>query len=982
MRPDWTLTIGLLVAVACPTAVAAQPEPDIEKLRPGLVALYRDAKPADTVIVQVEPIMALALKPGEAAHPRLEADGGTVRWEGYVNVFRGGTYRFSAILSGRIRLVVLGKEVLSAQADDQTVSGPEVKLEAGLHPVVGEFTRTAQPARLELFWQLGQARREPLSYELFHHLPQRFEKELTAQRLIERGRLLVEEHGCATCHKPAAGDRMAKGLHVRRGPDLSQVGGRVHAAWLYEWLAAPHQVRPGAVMPQLFGDDEAGRAERLAVARYLASLGGPLTPTGNRPSVKEMQNSIARGQRLFNSVGCVACHRLDKPHGAQAVVLTGLGAKTTPEQLASFLQNPLALNPSGRMPHMLLQPDEARDLARFLCQQSGPKGTSDVPPLPKGHTEAGLRDLGKRLVTEKGCTQCHAVTSGGKPPEVHYAAASFDDLKNPQKADGGCLAAAPSGRTPRFPLDTADRSAVRAFLTQGASGAGSPSPVHEARATLARFNCLACHSRDGAGGLTPETVEELRKYEKAENAEAVTPPPLTGVGHKLRTSWLRQVLTQAGRARPWMGLRMPQFGAANVGQLPEALTALDGTVPDDTVHQVPLTPAKVEAGRTLVGKNALGCVSCHDIAGVPNTGTRGPDLALMNQRVRHDWYRRWLEQAQRMQPGTRMPTVFPDGRSLLPAVLGGDANAQAEAMWAYLSLGMALPLPEGLDPPKGLIVSVKDRPVVLRTFLADAGTRAVAVGYPRGVSLAFDAAACRLAYAWSGNFLDTTGVWNNRGGAPAKVLGPRFWTAPPGHPWALTEGPRPPDFAARAKDPAYGGPLPDGKLLERPSPLHFEGYSTDAAGWPTFRYRIESASVSERPAPLQSGAGIGLTRQFTLELPAGKTAWLLAGEASQAPRWHDAQGATVASNLSSDTEIVPATGRWVALPQGGERVVLMAVVGTVNGARWHLHRAGGSWQALLEIPAPKESASLSLRLDVWVPYRDDPALIKEVVERK
>jgi hypothetical protein len=47
-----------------------------------------------------------------------------------------------------------------------------------------------------------------------------------------------------------------------------------------------------------------------------------------------------------------------------------------------------------------------------------------------------------------------------------------------------------------------------------------------------------------------------------------------------------------------------------------------------------------------------------------------------------------------------MPTVFPDGKSLLAGVLGGDANAQAEAMWAYLSLGRGLPLPEGLKSPR------------------------------------------------------------------------------------------------------------------------------------------------------------------------------------------------------------------------------------------------------------------------------------------
>src|SRR5207302_2635537 len=136
---------------------------------------------------------------------------------------------------------------------------------------------------------------------------------------------------------------------------------------------------------------------------------------------------------------------------------------------------------------------------------------------------------------------------------------------------------------------------------------------------------------------------------------------------------------------------MPQFGGANVGGLPEALASLEGTTPDDAVHKVALTEPKVRAGRLLVGKQAFGCISCHDIAGIPNTGTRGPDLASMSQRVRYDWYRSWLEQAQRMQPGTRMPTVFAEGKSLMPQLLGGSADAQADAIWTYLSLGKNLP---------------------------------------------------------------------------------------------------------------------------------------------------------------------------------------------------------------------------------------------------------------------------------------------------
>ena len=43
----------------------------------------------------------------------------------------------------------------------------------------------------------------------------------------------------------------------------------------------------------------------------------------------------------------------------------------------------------------------------------------------------------------------------------------------------GCLADAPKadGKAPRFPLSAADRKALRRFLTEGSTGAGSPAPT-------------------------------------------------------------------------------------------------------------------------------------------------------------------------------------------------------------------------------------------------------------------------------------------------------------------------------------------------------------------------------------------------------------------------------------------------------------------------------------------------------------------------
>src|SRR5262249_42017067 len=151
--------------------------------------------------------------------------------------------------------------------------------------------------------------------------------------------LLAEEHGCANCHRPAAGDRMGAGLVQRPGPVLTKVGGRVSADWLDRWLPRPEKPRPPTTRPHPFANDPPGPAERYAVGRYLTLLGGPLPPARPTRDAKELVASRARGQALFTTAGCVACHR-DAPGKPAPAPLYGtpsnyplgdLGAKTTPE---------------------------------------------------------------------------------------------------------------------------------------------------------------------------------------------------------------------------------------------------------------------------------------------------------------------------------------------------------------------------------------------------------------------------------------------------------------------------------------------------------------------------------------------------------------------------------------------------------------------------------------------------------------------------
>ncbi|MCS6850732.1 MAG: c-type cytochrome [Gemmataceae bacterium] len=1012
---SWMLLVGTTLATEAALPARAV---DVDELRSGLVAVYNDAAGSKPVgLVRLDPTVAVSWRVGETAHPRLSATGGEVRWTGYVHVLRAGTYRFHGVLRGQLAVTVADQTVLSAEVNDdhpRSVEGPDVRLDAGIQPLAVRFVRRSGTARLELRWQGPGFRSEPLPSSQLFHLPSEAPKALAEHQELERGRFLVEENNCVRCHQPDPGNRMVAGLAWRPAPDLSQIGQRAYADWLVHWLLDPGKVRPGAAMPRMFADDRLGRAEAYAVARYLASLGGPTARAEAPPKDdKKRQAAADQGRRLFVSVGCIACHgegpqarpKDDPASGRRLFPLGALGSKWPENRLASYLRNPLAVDPSGRMPHMLLTGSEAEALAAWLCEASDPElGPTPVPgddvraaleqrlglsaeesaALARLTGERQWQELGQRLVRVKNCGACHTIAPGGQPlpagPSAPPAWAAMEAA-----TARGCLGdeAAHRGAAPTFSWSEPDRQAVRRFLDVGVRGAGSPSPAYQAQQALHRFNCLACHVRDGRGGLDPEQIEQLQRYEKVEHAELLTPPPLTGVGHKLRTPWLRQVLTQAGRARPWMGLRMPQFGSAQVGTLAEGLAYLDGSEPDDTVHAVPLSPATIETGRQLVGKAAFGCASCHDIAGHVTGGTRGPDLATMSQRVRYDWYLRWLTDAQRIQPGTRMPTVFPEGRSLLDQILGGRAEAQAAAMWAYLSLGPTLPLPDGLEPPKGLVVTVGDRPVLLRTFMPDSGTRSLAIGYPGGVALVYDLGACRLSYAWSGNFLDAAAAWANRGGAPAKPLGNRFWTAPPGCPWAVGTSDAPPDFASRAQDPAYGGPLPPNKVLQGPPQLHFLGYGVDRAGKPTIRYRLGAGDatdleVAERPEPLKlAGVAFGVQRRFRLRLVTATTPWFWAGVSPQPPRPVPAE--TGATEIGDQPRLLAASTRLV-LPQEGQRALVLALAQYPPETHWLVQRKGPSWQVLVRLPSRLGEADLVV--NVWAPFRDDPALLKEIMAER
>ncbi|MFN3484823.1 MAG: c-type cytochrome [Planctomycetota bacterium] len=773
------------------TATGPAPQEPTEPLRPGLVATFEDEQ---TRVVTVVPDPNFALGEGESVHPRI-GPRFRARWEGMLRVHPGGVYVLSLSTAGRLWI------------DGREVHERPVTLEPGEHALALFYERREPQASLQLVWRSETFGPEPVPAGVLGHRSVPREAEETER--IERGREAVTELRCAGCH----GGPAVQGLR-REAPDLTGVGSRLRSPWLVRWLEHPRQVRPHASMPAVL---EAG--EGADVAAYLAGLRDPGLRPGPLPTHADR---VSRGKELYAALGCAACH------GRPEETLGDVGVKWNPGALAAYLADPLRFHPQGRMPSMLLSQEEASLLSEFLmdCLSRG----------PETEARAGDPERGRKLVAIRGCLGCHRLNGEG-PREPGLRASALDS----NATESGCLEDSPRPKGARYDLSRGRRKDILAFLRSGgAAGFVSPAPGYGLGRTLERLRCTACHAWEGG---SPVGVIE-------------PPPPLTGVGFKLREAWLGDVLLNRKRVRPWMRLRMPQFSRQELEGLPRALRGAAGLLPEPPRASRPsLAPEQVQYGIRLLGKGqgGLSCIACHDFQGRASLGTRGPDMVQMYERLRPEWFRRWMRDPGRLQPGTAMPQYF-------AGVAEPQVQKVIDALWDVLSLGDRMPLPEGFPDPKEtpaqsvlFQVAVRDEPMVIRAVLPGASASSIAVGFPAGVSICFDAELCRFRYAWTGGFLDMRGVWEERGMSQmARPLGRICYTAPD-------------LFPLRFGDPN-----------REPRRVRFRGYLLAGDRVPVFLYEVDGASVRERIEPA-GGAG-GLRRTFWVEGPAGPV-WFLAGPA-------------------------------------------------------------------------------------------------------
>ncbi len=159
--------------------------------------------------------------------------------------------------------------------------------------------------------------------------------------LLERGRELATQIGCAQCHTELAPNPTLREL----APDLGSAGLRYQPAWLFEFLQNPSRIRQhlgAARMP----DFELSEKEALALTAFLeaqhhVSGSWPRLPAALQaaPPAPPVSSTEFHGE-LSRGLICLSCHDYAGQGGHRAVELTNVSLRVRREWVPEYLVAP------------------------------------------------------------------------------------------------------------------------------------------------------------------------------------------------------------------------------------------------------------------------------------------------------------------------------------------------------------------------------------------------------------------------------------------------------------------------------------------------------------------------------------------------------------------------------------------------------------------------------------------------------------------
>lgn len=661
-----------------PLAMAQQPA-EIGRTS-GLLLTLLSVLPERPIDARVSRMAALHVEEGEPVSPFFEPSPFMAHFRGVLRLRLREDVRFLATGSGSLKIFVNEALVYSADGDLAAApAGDEVRLQRGANALRIEYA-SGGAASMRVLWSVRNGYPEPIPPDLLEH--DSADALLARQSQYRLGRELVASRRCVSCH--TADVPVALPEAEARPPSLDGITEVFTDRFLSRWVLDPQSLRDDTAMPRVVSDE----ADARNLVAYLLRE-SPAPQAAPAPAFEPAQ--VEKGQRLFVSLGCFTCHTA--PGGDETVERLGrvsleaVRAKyRSATQLLAFIRDPHARYPHSPMPRFELAEAESAALAAYVWSATREDA---IAPVDLGGADV---ERGEAVYVQS-CLPCHT------PEESPPASIAMADLKD-ERLIRGCLSldADRRGAAPDFNFSTVQRDAIVATLVGARTSLGRDPVVESASRALAALRCTSCHVLDGQPSTWDALEDEARALLAALGPDPdaapgdPTRPLLTWSGEKLHRDWSKRLV--AGelprRPRPWLTARMPHW-PRHAELLATGLARMHG-ISERREPDLTPEPQRVADGKRLAGvSGGLGCIQCHAIGDQPALAAfeaSALDFDTIRDRLRRDFYQRWMRNPQHYAPGTRMPQ-FADkqGKTAILEIEQGSAARQFTALWHYIIAG-------------------------------------------------------------------------------------------------------------------------------------------------------------------------------------------------------------------------------------------------------------------------------------------------------
>ena len=556
---------------------------------------------------------------------------------------------------------------------------------------------------------------------------------------------MYERAGCYACHKTVGFEDLRK-----PGPNLTKIASKLDRDWVSSWIRDPRAVKPSTWMPRVWYNSNTDGAENAvrneveidAVVAYLFANSEEHEFAVPNPRRGDAEN----GQRLVESVGCLACHitgaetrEAAGPRRTFGQPLQAVGSKTSFEWLFDWVREPRHYSAETYMPDLRLTDSEVADVASYLVGLTGGDGTgagatyqdADVEavlldylraivPAEEAQAEiAGMSaeerqlDLGRRAIGRYGCYSCHEVSGfedtqaigtelsaeGSKLlPQFDFAFVHDiphtkrdwigEKLRDPRIYDRNrILQPLEKLRMPNFGFsDSEARLLTTAVLSFQRDVQPKVAQVPRSARKDAIIDGRNLVRRWNCVGCH-EIEGDGGNYRELVEDPSLAPPLLTPEGAKVKPDWLYAFFRGPITIRPWLEVRMPTFGLddAHWNDVLDYFEAVSDAVGPFRTHETVADATAISTGRELF--ELLRCQQCHVLDTIPadqDVANLAPDLRMASERLQPDWILDWLINPLGIQPGTRMPTFWTEYPGSFYPQFDQDATAQIRSIRDYL----------------------------------------------------------------------------------------------------------------------------------------------------------------------------------------------------------------------------------------------------------------------------------------------------------